>query len=399
MNTKYKASFFTVSAALLLYTLCSLLPAASFAQGAITYIERFADNSNGWWVGNTDKLKAEIKDNKYILFDNLPGASYFWIRLPIDQEKDFQIESDMMSNKRLQEESWFGIEWGGKGGRDGQPMYIHTMGISNTGHYRYGKYLVDRWEKEPKIYEIPHINKGYAVINRLKIRKSGDWIELYINNQFVEKIPHEPFFGNQIGFEANEAIAYNLIVTIPSDNIPTGITVVNEGNFKSKFTWINSKDEKRFWAEVFRNGNLALNKPFSGDNATVSAQVKSPSVSTDSSCGVYMQMEGGAMLKLERIETSKGVMARFSASSEGKDMGSKEVIIPNKDISLKLLREKDAFKGEVSVDGTMMEVGSLKWPNLSINQWIGVITSYKSTNQNAPASMIYEFNNFYAGKQ
>ena len=157
----------------------------------------FTDNRNNWNEYPEDDEGVQIMQNgKYILY----STQDYWrtIRtIEIDQDKDFEIESTIEKAGGVDDNS-YDIIWG-LGGKN-----YYTFGISGNGSYKYLKRVDGEWIYTINWTESEFINK-YNAINRLKIKKSGDKLSFYINNQFVNETQFEKFFGNGlgIGFSSN----------------------------------------------------------------------------------------------------------------------------------------------------------------------------------------------------
>jgi hypothetical protein len=246
------------------------------------------------------------------------------------------------------------------------------------------------WKDSPDVY------KGQT-INTLMIRKSGNVMGFFVNNRQIGSMPVEPFFGDKIGVIVGGPMAvefYHFAVTTHSDNVPRDLNVYVEGNFNSRFVWANPLNEKNFKALIHYGSKMSVARSFTSDEVNVTVTARSPRNVSDSACGIYLQNDQGAIFKLERINTPKGLVARFTIAMGGVDKGVKEVIIPDRDVSFRISRQKDAFLGEVGIDGKTQKVGSLKWPNLSPKHEAGVIVNYSDANPNVRGVWNYEFSNF-----
>lgn len=378
-----------------------------FAQGttAYTYIENFQNNINQWWVGNNNDAMAEIKDGRYILHKKSAGDWQVWSTTNIthNQSRDFQLDTAV---KFLQgaENFGYGIAWGLRPG-DNYSFYYFI--VSANGQFTYGKYTDAKYSNIIPWKESPAVKKGQAV-NVLRVVKSGNMLHLFINNTNVGAAPVEPFFGNTIGFHVGNQVmceAYNLSVSYPtSEHMPAGWSIMHMGNFKSRVQFLSDKSNNYFM-EMHKESDLAFKAPVvTGNNVSISTNIKTPQNTEGSFAGIYLQTEDGARLRLERVYTPENIKFRFTASSGGKEMGTKEMGIahnvPSQDVSVTITRQGESFKGMVSVKGVHdAEIGSLKWPNLSQKQEVGIIASYRSTNPKAPASLNYEFSNLSISPQ
>jgi len=160
---------------------------------------------------------------------------------------------------------------------------------------------------------------------------------------------------------------------------PKGWKAIQDGNAASRFTGDPEKRDQCSM-EVHRGGLLGLKKELSHVISAVSAKAtKAPSVA-GASCGVYINTQDGALLKLEAQWDAQGAVIRFSALAGGKDFGQKEVPWPEPEPILILARRKDQFVGLArKADGTLVTVASLNWPGLTAKATAGVIATNHST--------------------
>jgi hypothetical protein len=179
---------------ILIFLLIFLGNSAIYAQEKVALVEdNFSGNSYKWWTGRSAVAKCEISHGEYILSYRGQKSWSSNIEVNIDQRGDFIIESKI-SRMNGTEENGYGVAWG-KGRRGYYTFIITPKGkfyVRKVEKGRAGVYLVD-WQ------ETPHINKTSAT-NKLRIQKKGDEVQFFINNKFVAKIPHQPFFGKQVGF-------------------------------------------------------------------------------------------------------------------------------------------------------------------------------------------------------
>ncbi len=377
----------------------ALTPLCLCAAGTITYVENFDNNVNRWWTGDVNDRKGEISNGKYKLRNKGNDTDWkVWADpISIDQNKDFEID---VSLKSLEDpkDSGYGLFWGL---RDGENRAFNYFIISNKS-YCYGflenkKYNdIDGWTKSGVILPAPKQNL-------LTIKRSGDKTIRFINTFMVAESPVLPFFGNNIGIYVGAGISMevdNLSVSISSDRVPDGVSVISEGSFKNSMTWNNPKDEEAFGGEVFNHSKLRTEKRVAGDYIYVCAELKTLNDPWADSAGIYITTDEGAMLKLERIWSVHGIKVRFSTFAQGKELGRRESVFPHKShLIYRIKRDKDVFKGEVLADGKKtVEVGSLTWPKLSKNQVVGVTMSYDNNGTNAPASFKCDFKDFFAGQ-
>ncbi len=375
-----------------------ILPFLLHAAGTITYMERFDERSSpvAWAQRSKAGDKLEIKGQGYTIArtGETEGTVFTTLDFPVDLNKDFQMESSVTFLEGA-ENLGYGIVWGAT--QDARSLYY--LIIDAQGSYGYGKRVNGEEERTVDWTEAPFIEKGGT--NLLHVRKTGNKMDFYINGQPLMSVPFGAPFGKFTGLCMAYGLAVkfnNFLITGSTDIVPDKFSVVIDGNINGEFVWGNIRDEKSFTAKVFNNGSIAASKVIDGNNAAVRVRMATPGDSAGSICGVYLQTAEGALLKLERSDTPKGPVARFSVSGKGKDLGSKEIALPAKEFTFVFTRNKGTFKGDVEVAGKLTEVGSLNWPNISTKQWAGISCSRPVTGGDRMKPVEYKFTNFDIGK-
>jgi len=390
-----RKGFFALS--LILFVAGVFMPFLLHAGGTITYIERFDERSKpiAWAQQTKEGYKLEVKGQGYTIArtGEMDGTVFTTLDFPVDLNKDFQMESSVTFLNGA-ENLGYGIVWGAT--RDARSLYYFI--IDAQGCYGYGKRVNGEEERTVEWTESPFIEKGGT--NLLHIRKTGNKIDFYINGQPLMSVPFGASFGKFTGLCMAHGLAVrfnNFLITGTTDIVPDNLSVAIDGNINGEFVWKNVKNHRDFSAKMFNNGSIVANRVFNGDSVAVRTRISVPDESAGSSCGVYLQTDEGALLKIERGRTPKGPVARFSVFGQGKDLGSKELPLPAKEFTFKFTRNKDTFKGEVEAEGKMVEVGSLNWPKLSTRQWVGISCFRPAEGGDKTKPVEYGFTDFYIG--
>jgi len=178
---------------------------------------------------------------------------------------------------------------------------------------------------------------------------------------------------------------------------PKGWNILNSGNDQNKFLEIN-EEQNYFTAQVGKDSLLGLQKSFSGDVQIVSKVTDTPRTK-GTSWGVFLSTQGGANFKILRISTDKGVVIRFTISSNKTVHGKKEIQWNKGDAILILERKGDHFSGIArSLDGSInTKVGTMEWPDLSARGSGGIITIYKDSIKNGPPKETFVFSDLTLG--
>ncbi|MBT6340053.1 MAG: hypothetical protein HOJ48_12235 [Desulfobacula sp.] len=178
---------------------------------------------------------------------------------------------------------------------------------------------------------------------------------------------------------------------------PNGWNVLNSGNDQNEFLGIN-EEKNTFKAQVGKDSLLGLQKSFSGDVRIISKVTDAP-VTKGTSWGVFLSTKGGANFKLLRVNTDKGVIIRFTISSN-KTIHGKKVIQWNKgDAILILERKGDLFSGIVrSLNKSIStKVGTMEWPDLASQGSGGIIAIYKGSLSDGPQKETFLFSDLTLG--
>jgi hypothetical protein len=155
--------------------------------------EDFMDNSKKWYEETSPNVFLKVQKGKYLFNFKGEKAWTSWYPVPIDQNFDFEIEATIKKISGDDNKS-YGLLWGNKN------INHYHIGIKGNGQFVYTR---NKNKQDMEIIyqgESPYINK-YNSSNKLTIRKIGDNIEFFINDNLVHKAKFEKFEGNTIGFK------------------------------------------------------------------------------------------------------------------------------------------------------------------------------------------------------
>ncbi len=178
----------SLGAALLL--LCS--PALA-AEELVVLDERFDDNRRDWWVGDEDHGAAEIARGRMKVTRKISGGWASWSDVRIHQDDDFRIEASL---RIVADEDNYGcgLWFGAKGGDNG---YVFEVG--DEGQYRFFHYDKGEWVDETGWQSSPAVRGGLGARNTVSVQKQGPRWLLYVNGQYVDRVPARPFYGHGLG--------------------------------------------------------------------------------------------------------------------------------------------------------------------------------------------------------
>lgn len=246
-----------------------LLSHISFAQENSVIVEdNFSDNSYQWWVGRGKTGGCEITHGEYIIkyYGDKSWSSN--IHAALNPNRDFVIES-RISRLSGTETNGYGLTWG-KGKKGYYNFIITPKGkfyVRKVEYGKKGKYLI-RWKKTK------HISQS-GITNKLRVQKSDNEILFFINDKFVAKIPHQPFFGDQIGFmvyQKQQIAVDNFIVYGNTDSHVTSTHIhVILPNLEIRQVAINDKQDIENMSSAYGNGNSIIEP---GESIEVTAFVQ-----------------------------------------------------------------------------------------------------------------------------
>ena len=198
-------------------------------------------------------------------------------------------------------------------------------------------------------------------------------------------------------FSLSIIICLSLPITAFAIQAPKGWNVLNSGNDQNTFLDLNEAGNS-FTAQVGKDSLLGLQKSFSGDVRIISKVTDTP-LTKGTSWGVFLTTKGGANFKLLRLNTDKGVIIRFTISSNKTVHGKKEIQWNKGDAILVLERKGDLFSGIArSPDKSIStKVGTMEWPDLSAQGSGGIITIYKGGLKDGPQKETFLFSNLILG--
>ncbi len=243
---------------------------SSIAQENSVIVEDgFSSNSNQWWVGRSKTGGCEILRGEYIIkyYGDKSWSSN--IHAALNPNSDFVIES-RISRLSGTDTNGFGLTWG-KGTKGYYNFIITPKGkfyVRKVEYGKKGKYLI-RWKKTQ------HISQS-SITNKLRIQKSGNEIIFFINDKFVAKIPHQPFFGDQLGFMVyqKQQIAVDNFIVYGNPNNPVTLTPFVQAvspNLEIRQIAINDKQDIENLKSTSGNGNSIIEP---GESVEVTAFVQ-----------------------------------------------------------------------------------------------------------------------------
>ena len=157
-------------------------------------VENFYSNNNGWYTGDFDNYSTKLNGGRLTIDRKKKGGIFVSRDVEIDTQKDFVIETSI-STPLSDASGLYGITFGRKNSSN-----EYSFLISTSGSYLYRKFDNDNYTKIIPFTSNDAIRTGAGSTNTIKIEKHGNLIRFYINGQYMNEAPFEPFFGNKFGY-------------------------------------------------------------------------------------------------------------------------------------------------------------------------------------------------------
>ena len=160
----------------------------------------FSDNKNNWYEYESEEKFVAVENGKYVIEVKLFIAHLSWQRNVIDTTKDFQIESSMLHVSGITNNG-YGLSLGEL---DNNFENQYSFTINADGYYTIFKRINNNIVNIINWTYSSYINQGNKT-NKLSVTKSGDNLLFYINDMMVNQISSEFLFGDDVGFEVDNA--------------------------------------------------------------------------------------------------------------------------------------------------------------------------------------------------
>ncbi|MBN1948625.1 MAG: hypothetical protein JW784_02660, partial [Candidatus Cloacimonetes bacterium] len=166
-------------------------------QARNVFFDDFRDNSHNWMLRDDEQVKLEVVDGSYQIQVRVDDISWrSWYDMDYQQSEDFIITAEM---RQLEggDDLPYGLIWGifEDGG-------YHLFQLTDTGYYSFSRLQQNKWQDIISWHESPNINQNNQM-NRVEIRKVGDYYTFYINEVLVDFTEYEWFPGTEVGFLVN----------------------------------------------------------------------------------------------------------------------------------------------------------------------------------------------------
>ena len=181
---------------------CILINSSSLAQSKcrMLFFDEFNDNSWNWPTKESKKRCSQNISNGYYYLEGFMKrrawkvTKDFDYTIEINESKNFEIEASIKKISTVEKRSASGLIFGS----NRQDYFCFV--INDNGKFKYVKRKGGKFEVIIPWTESEYINQGMGSTNKLTIKKEGDKIKLYSNDNFLSETPFQSFFGNSTGF-------------------------------------------------------------------------------------------------------------------------------------------------------------------------------------------------------
>ena len=212
----------------------------------LPFNEQFSSNKNNWSSESLDNYSVGINNGTLNIHRKKEGGIFISKEVEINTTKDFIIETSI-AREKSGASGMYGLTFGRKNSSN-----EFTLLISTNGTYMFRKFDNNAYKKIIPFTSSDAIKTGIGEANKLKIVKSGTLLRFYINDQYMNEAPFEPFFGNKIGFTAYheqkisvkylnvkyQTSSYNdppiLVITEPNVDLKRGFKIVKTKKIQVK---------------------------------------------------------------------------------------------------------------------------------------------------------------------
>lgn len=170
-------------------------------QVEVIFEDDFSDNRHEWSESEGEENSLRIEQGKYWFSHKTEeGAWLTWQEIGIDPQKDFVLHTTITKESGV-DNYGYGFLWGLK-----DVNHYYQFALSGNGYYRYVKNDGNDWNDIIAWTQSDAIHQGDGATNMIMIKKDGERVKFFVNDQLVDEAVFEPFFGENLGY-----IVYNIL--------------------------------------------------------------------------------------------------------------------------------------------------------------------------------------------
>ncbi|EAY24550.1 hypothetical protein [Microscilla marina] len=187
--------------------LVCLLTSVVYAQDSLKqapFFDDFDNNQHGWYEFDEKEATGKIeKGQLFFSHHRTKGSWSLWNTVKIDETKNFSIEAKIRFLGGFDKHG-YGIIWGANDLENKYFFIVTSLGFYTIRKVEAGK-IKDIKSWAPNVY----INQGNNE-NTFTIKKAGNSMLFYINQELLFVSDNYPFFGDKIGF----TLAHNMKIAV-----------------------------------------------------------------------------------------------------------------------------------------------------------------------------------------
>jgi hypothetical protein len=287
--------FYTIFNLIVLF----IISAGSLKAQTLIYHDSFNPGQSKWADYDGEYSTEKLQGGKYYLTQKKNTYSYRGIDVPIDDNRNYSIETVVTHLS----------------GTDQYPIGLIFAGKDVSNHYYFaisanGNYLLSKVEQG--VYQgiinwtvSSAIKTGNNVPNKLRIEKTGDQLKLLINDQQVGQTAMIKPLGDQIGFMVDlpQTAAFDYLTVSYLDN-PVKVIVHNQGNISiaemAYHTDFNADDQNGWALKPTDSASTSL-----GDGVfKISRTAKNWYTGSVTSPKTYVDMHRNFLIETETVHYS-----------------------------------------------------------------------------------------------
>ncbi|WP_299463052.1 hypothetical protein [uncultured Microscilla sp.] len=187
--------------------LICLLASIVYAQGSLKhapFFDDFDNNQHGWYEFDEKEATGKIeKGQLFFSHHRTTGSWSLWNTVKINETKNFSIEAKIRFLGGFTKHG-YGIIWGANDLENKYFFIVTSLGFYTIRKVEAGK-IKDIKPWTPNVY----INQGNSE-NTFTIKKAGNSMLFYINQELLFVSDNYPFLGDKIGF----TLAHNMKIAV-----------------------------------------------------------------------------------------------------------------------------------------------------------------------------------------
>jgi hypothetical protein len=218
----------------------------SYAQSSYVLQQEFY-NKGSFITGNDSNRELKVSNGRYYFTQKNKESSYFVTsgNIYLDTSKDFEMETSI---QKISGEQNYGIGF----------IYDYKdsknyseFNFSPNGYIRVAETRNNSFNALKKWTESSKVNKGNYAVNKLRVKKKGNWVSFYINDSFVYGSYSAKFIGSKIGLIIHRkqkiSVDYFRVKYLNSTTTTTTKTnsksIMFEGFTDNKRSWSTNNNE------------------------------------------------------------------------------------------------------------------------------------------------------------